>query len=501
MKYLRRVLVLAILLAWSGTAVSQTIPQDVLHHPLLAAGTGVAVKLSQAASPDVLRNGAKILQVFRAVVAKPSEATVRVLVDGKEVAFGTIVGPDGWILTKWSEIKDTLKDNTSSITCKLKDGRVLEARIVGVKDEDTKDVKGSYDLAMLKVEAKGLPTVEWGNSKEARVGRWVASAGIGVNPVAVGVVSVANRKFATNDQGPSFDTVKAGYLGVGNLTESMGGAKVGSFPKEGPSPAENAGVKVNDIIYEISGRRIVDTESLINIIGRFRPGDKILLKVKRGEEQKEIEVTLGKRPKKLQQGNPQERMGTELSKRRGGFPAIIQHDSGIRPQDCGGPLVDLDGKTIGINIARAGRTESYAIPAEHILTLLPDLKSGKLAPSDDPPPNPNILLRSLSSLNPKDSTDKRLPGRFVKVQEVKLSAGATYAIDLTSGDFDAYLVLEDAGKKIAEDNDSGGDRNARIIFRAPRDGTYRILITSFNAHETGSYTLTVRKQVDEKEKK
>ena len=40
MKYLRRVLVLAVLLAWTGTAVSQTIPRDVLHHPVLAAGSG-----------------------------------------------------------------------------------------------------------------------------------------------------------------------------------------------------------------------------------------------------------------------------------------------------------------------------------------------------------------------------------------------------------------------------------------------------------------------------
>jgi serine protease Do len=42
--------------------------------------------------------------------------------------------------------------------------------------------------------------------------------------------------------------------------------------------------------------------------------------------------------------------------------------------------VDLDGKVIGINIARAGRTESYAVPTEAVLPLLSDLLSGKLAP-------------------------------------------------------------------------------------------------------------------------
>jgi serine protease Do len=42
--------------------------------------------------------------------------------------------------------------------------------------------------------------------------------------------------------------------------------------------------------------------------------------------------------------------------------------------------VDLDGKVIGINIARAGRTESYAAPTEAVLPLLYDLLSGKLPP-------------------------------------------------------------------------------------------------------------------------
>ena len=73
-------------------------------------------------------------------------------------------------------------------------------------------------------------------------------------------------------------------------------------------------------------------------------------------------------------------MGSKLSERRDGFPIILQNDQVIKPTDCGGPLVDLDGKAVGINIARAGRVESYAIPTEVVMTLVDDLKSGKLAP-------------------------------------------------------------------------------------------------------------------------
>ena len=60
----------------------------------------------------------------------------------------------------------------------------------------------------------------------------------------------------------------------------------------------------------------------------------------------------------------------------------FQHDTTLRPDQCGGPLVGLDGKVMGINIARAGRVVSYAIPADIVATLLADLKSGKLAPPE-----------------------------------------------------------------------------------------------------------------------
>jgi serine protease Do len=53
---------------------------------------------------------------------------------------------------------------------------------------------------------------------------------------------------------------------------------------------------------------------------------------------------------------------------------ILQHDTVLKPEECGGPIVNLDGKAIGINIARAGRVESYAIPSEAVLPILEELK-------------------------------------------------------------------------------------------------------------------------------
>ena len=73
-------------------------------------------------------------------------------------------------------------------------------------------------------------------------------------------------------------------------------------------------------------------------------------------------------------------MGNTLSRRRDGFDAVFQHDATIEPEQCGGPLVDLDGRLIGINIARAGRVESYALPLAEVVAALARLRASSPTP-------------------------------------------------------------------------------------------------------------------------
>ncbi len=73
----------------------------------------------------------------------------------------------------------------------------------------------------------------------------------------------------------------------------------------------------------------------------------------------------------------QNQLGGGLSRRRFGFPIAFQHDSVVEPTDCGGPVVNLKGELVGLNIARAGRTETYAIPSESLKKLLAELMPGK----------------------------------------------------------------------------------------------------------------------------
>ena len=46
---------------------------------------------------------------------------------------------------------------------------------------------------------------------------------------------------------------------------------------------------------------------------------------------------------------------------------MIQHDTVLDPGECGGPIIDTSGRAIGINIARAGRVVSYALPSSLVI--------------------------------------------------------------------------------------------------------------------------------------
>jgi serine protease Do len=451
---------------------------------------GLRAQRQPGIDPDTLKSSTKVIKAFHDVVAKASESTVRVRSKGKDVALGIVVDPAGLILTKYGDLNGDIK-------VVFKSGKELDATVVGAQD--------AYDIALLKVDAADLQPIEWRTAKDAIVGQFVASVGPNGDAVAVGVVSVGSRKYVQNDQPPKNLGTNTGYLGV-RLEAAEGGAKVSEVNKQ--SPAEKAGVKVGDIVFEADGRKVLDQESLVNAVQRHKPKDEIELKIKRGDDRLTVKPILDRIPKQFQgRTNPQETFGNVLSNRRGGFPTILQHDTVLKPADCGGPLVDLYGRALGINIARAGRTESYAIPSEDVLALLPDLKSGKFPPPTPPAPpqtkkaDPDLLLHETGKLDENDPKDPQRKGRRMKSYSVKLAADEEVTIELNSSEFDAYLRLEDAaGNKIAEDDDSGGDQNAKIVFRASREGMYRIVVTTFDPGMTGAFVLNVRRTQDKSAK-
>jgi serine protease Do len=63
---------------------------------------------------------------------------------------------------------------------------------------------------------------------------------------------------------------------------------------------------------------------------------------------------------------------------------------------------------------------------------------------------------------------------------------------MKSTQIDSYLFLEDLnGNVLAQDDDSGGFPNARIIYTPSYSGYYNVVATSFKQGETGAYTIYI----------
>jgi serine protease Do len=106
---------------------------------------------------------------------------------------GVIVSGDGYILTNNHVIVGEggrlSTRNLPDITVSFGDRRELRADIVGVDP--------ATDLALLKVNARGLPTIPWGDSSKMKVAEWVLAIGTPFQldqTVTLGIVSAVNRR-------------------------------------------------------------------------------------------------------------------------------------------------------------------------------------------------------------------------------------------------------------------------------------------------------------------
>jgi serine protease Do len=109
---------------------------------------------------------------------------------------GFIVSADGYILTNAHVVA-----NATDVTVKLSDRRELKAKVIGA-DRRT-------DVALIKVEATGLPTVKFGNPQSVRPGEWVVAIGspFGLeSSVTAGVVSATGRALPDSSYVPFIQT-------------------------------------------------------------------------------------------------------------------------------------------------------------------------------------------------------------------------------------------------------------------------------------------------------
>jgi serine protease Do len=212
---------------------------------------------------------------------------------------GFIVSPDGTILTNAHVVRDA-----DEVTVKLQDRREYRAKVLG-SDPKT-------DVAVLKIDAKNLPVVPLGSTRNLQVGEWVLAIGspYGLeSTVTAGVVSAKGRTIDQggvqfiqtdvavnpgNSGGPLFNT-RGEVVGINSQIFSQSGGYQGlsfSIPIDvavrikdqivahGKVQHAKLGVTVQDVNQGFADSFKLDTVegALVSSVQRGGPGDKAGLK-------------------------------------------------------------------------------------------------------------------------------------------------------------------------------------------------------------------------------
>ncbi|MAG58258.1 MAG: hypothetical protein CMJ83_18380 [Planctomycetes bacterium] len=288
----------------------------------------------RAAITDVVRRGRQ------SVVAIESS-------DGRKV-LGTVVAEDGWIVTKASELG-------RRATCRVGKKRFTL---------ETVHVSRAHDLVVVKVDQTLVP-VELSSRPKYEPGMFLLTA-LATGKTKIGVVG----------SGPMRIRNLGGYLGASFENADGAGARVKEVKPRGA--AFKAKLVKGDVLLALDDQPIKTGADLRSRLRRIDPGTSVVFRYRRGKQERTVTLRMGSRrdtlPKHLAPapGDPFSRL--RLSTKRSGFRKALQHDTALLPSECGGPVFDLNGACVAINLARASRHASLAVPAAEVKRVVADAR-------------------------------------------------------------------------------------------------------------------------------
>ena len=276
--------------------------------------------------------------------------TAKLTRNDKLIAMGAIVSPSGHIVTKASScVGARIATLSNGESYKLKIKKRNEALDLAV-----------YQMISDKVD---FPFVEWCDNNVTTRVSWVLSAFTDLDEIRVGIKSAKPRKIGR----------EGGVMGVILGSETDRGIRVNEVVPQ--AAAYKAGLQSGDIIYKVDRRTVKKRDQVVKLVSKKDPGDLVVVDVLRNDESKNFKVTLGHRSVTFDMFNRNMQMSGPVSKRKDNFPMIIQHDLPLPEEAMGGPLFDLHGKCIGINIARVDRVTVFSLPATIVSEMTIDLQN------------------------------------------------------------------------------------------------------------------------------
>ena len=192
---LRKVLLLAILLL--PVSVMAQLPDftDLVEKQgatVVNISTTQAPKAQAAPQAPQLREDDPFYEFFRRFIPNPGPREFQ----NNSLGSGFIISTDGFVLTNAHVV-----ESADEITVKLNDKREFKAMVIG-SDKRT-------DIALLKIEATGLPAVKFGDTNKLKVGEWVIAIGSPFgfeNTVTAGIVSAKGRSLPQENFVPFIQT-------------------------------------------------------------------------------------------------------------------------------------------------------------------------------------------------------------------------------------------------------------------------------------------------------
>lgn len=312
-------------------------------------------------------------EAFGSITEKFQESSAVFFDKNRAVEFGVVISSDGEILVKASEL-----DEIESPAVRVGKKNYGSYQILATSS--------AWDVALVKISADDLVPVEFADYEPTHGTIVISNAGSGrfKRRAQMGVISANARAVGEG---------RLGVLGV-SLEKAKEGQNLRVAKVHEKSGAEAAGVLKNDIVISVDGEPVSGIEEFMAALGEKGAGETVQLSLIREPEILEVvdpfawdskepigealtlEVALLERQEVFQEVRTRnDAMSGEFSKRRTNFPRVLQHDTSLANRTTGGPLLDLDGLCVGMNIAYASRESSYAIPAKELQELIAELRT------------------------------------------------------------------------------------------------------------------------------
>ena len=349
--------------------------------------------------------------------------------ENKSLGSGFIVSGDGYILTNAHVV-----DGADEVTVRLTDKREFKAKIIGA-DKRT-------DVALIRIEANGLPAVKLGDPGQLKVGEWVVAIGSPFgfdNSVTAGIVSAKGRSLPQENYVPFIQTDVAINPGnSGGPLFNMRGEVVG----------------INSQIYSRSGGYMgvsfaIPIDVAMEIQSQLRASGKVSrgrLGVVIQEVNKELAESLGlSKPmgavvNAVEKGGPADKAGLEPG------DVILKFDG--KPINASADLPRLvaatkPGTRSTLQVWRKGTTRDIAVTVgEMVDEKTAANRQGRGA--KPPEQQANRLGLAVSELSAEQKRDLKMSSGLL-VEDVR---GAGSRTDLRPGDIIIALISKGATTEI-----------------------------------------------------